>query len=106
MDSNKTYNLDDVQEYFTFKVKGHTYQFRHMNSEETGKLRELALKAKNNPEDTKIAKENEDYLFSFITKVDGDSPEFIDIQKQMIAPQWKRFREMLYTEFGIDNEQL
>lgn len=103
---DKNYNLDDVQEYFPFKLKGFQYRFRHLNSEEAAQLQTISTEINKIPKPTpeqraEHAKKVEDYLFSFISKVDEAAPDFLVIKEQMIVPQWKKFREMLETEFGV-----
>lgn len=89
--ASSIHNLDDsLVEYFDFTVKGHTYRFRHLNTEEMEKLRSF----KDNDA------EAQKYLYSFITKINEEDPEFPEIAKQMITPQWVKFRKMIETEFG------
>lgn len=89
--AQQIHNLDDsVVEYFEFIVKGHNYRFRHMTMEELEQLKAVES-------DEKKSKE---YLYSFITKVNETSPDFPEIAKKMITPQWVRFRKMIQTEFG------
>lgn len=87
--TQKMHNLDDVSEYFDFIVKGHTYRFRQMTMEEIEKLKELENDEK------KVTK----YIFTFISKVSEDAPDFAVIAKKMLASQWRKFIEMLKTEF-------
>jgi hypothetical protein len=85
------HNLDEsVQEYFEFIVKGHNYRFRHMNTEEMEAWKDVES------DDVK-AKE---YLYSFISKVNADSPEFSEVAKTMITPHWLAFKKMVQVEFG------
>jgi hypothetical protein len=85
------HNLDEgIQEHFEFTVKGHKYKFRHLNTEEMEQIAKLDT-------DNEKAKQ---YLYTFITKVD-EGPEFSDVSKQMIAPQWRKFHDMIKAEMGI-----
>lgn len=89
--TQKMHNLDsEVNEYFEFTVKGHNYRFRHLTMEEIEKMKEFETDEKKSRE----------YLFGFISKVDETSPEFAEVSKQMIAPHWIRFREMIKAEFS------
>lgn len=86
-----THNLDEqIVEYFDFILKGHTYRFRHLTIEELEKVQEL----KDNEKELRL------YLFQFIDKVNPESPDFPEIAKKMIAPQWMKFAEMLKAEFS------
>lgn len=87
--TQKMHNLDDVAEYFDFILKGNTYRFRQMTMEEIEKLKEIEGDEK----------KTMSYLFTFISKVTENAPEFATIAKKMVAPQWKKFVEMLKTEF-------
>lgn len=87
-DSQQQYNLDDVREYFEFKVKGHVYRFRYITTEEGEKMKDL--------KDGEI----QDYFLQFITKVDESSPDFKEVQKTMTIAQWKQFRKMIEAEFS------
>lgn len=85
------HNLDsEVNEYFDFTVKGHTYRFKHMTMEEIEKMKEYEADEKKSRE----------YLFKFITRLDETSPTFEEVAKQMIAPHWIKFREMIKAEFS------
>ena len=85
------HNLDiDVAEYFEFIIKGHSYRFRHLNTEEVESMKSF----ESDEEKTK------DYLFNFISKVNDDAPDFKEVAKKMITPQWVKFREMIKAEFS------
>lgn len=85
------HNLDsEVNEYFDFTVKGHTYRFRHMTMSEIEKMKEFEN------DEVKSRK----YLFKFISKVNESSPSFEEVSKQMIAPHWIKFRDMIKAEFS------
>lgn len=87
------HNLDEgITEYFEFILKGFTYRFKYPNTEELEELR----KAKEN--------EGNDILFGFITKVDEKTPDFKELQKKMTVVHWKRFRQMISKEMGIDED--
>lgn len=90
MATDKQYNLDeDVKESFRFTIKGHTYEFRQLNTEEIDKFQNI-----------KEEKAIREYLFSFITPVDASSPSFEDVSKQMLAPHWKNFVNMVRVELS------
>lgn len=83
------HNLDEgVQEYFEFSVKGHVYRFRHLNTEEVHELMKLS------------GEELEKHIYQFITKVNPESPDFTEISKKMITPEWANFKKMITSEFG------
>lgn len=87
----KMHNLDqDVNEYFEFTVKGHLYRFRHLTMSEIEKMKEFEN------DETK----SRQYLFTFISKVNETSPDFEEVSRQMIAPHWLRFKEMITAEFS------
>lgn len=93
---NKPYDLSEsLEESFTFKLRGFTYRFRYMSGEEIEKYRELT-KDKDQNDQTVL-----EYFYSFVTKVDENAPEFKDMQKKMIIPELRRFRQMIETEFEI-----
>lgn len=88
---SEVYNLDEsVQEYFEFKLKGHNYRFNHMNTEQIEELQKLKGDDK----------KSQEFMFKFISKVDEKSPDFTELSKQMIAPHWIKFTEMIKAEFG------
>lgn len=87
---NQIHNLDEsIKESFDFILKGHQYRFRQMTMEEL----EQFSKLEGNEQEAK------QFLYNFVTKVDQSSPDFSEIATQMYIPQWKRFTEMLKTEF-------
>ena len=88
------YDLDEgVLEYFEFKIKGHHYKFRYLNTEETEAFQKVI-------KDKKDVDELSTEFSKFITKVDEKSPEFLDIINKMLPPHWRKFMEMITTEFG------
>lgn len=88
---NQIHNLDEsVVEYFDFIVKGHKYRFQHMTTEEMAEMKKLSG-------DEEKAR---DYMFKFISKTDEASPDFIEVSKQMITPQWVKFFAMIKVEFN------
>ncbi len=87
----QTHVLDqDIAEYFTFSIRGHEYRFRYLTMPEIEKMKELE------DDDAK----SRAFLFSFISKVKEDSPDFEEIQKTMLAPHWLRFHAMIKAEFS------
>lgn len=86
------HNLDDgVSESFEFQVRGHSYVFRHLTTEEMQGMQKLE------------GKELEEYLYQFISKkdpADSATPDFKEVAKTMITPQWNNFKKMVMTEFG------
>lgn len=93
MDS-KVYNLDEgIQEYFEFIIKGNKYKFRHLNTEEMEKFRVIS-------EDEEKAKT---FLYDFISKESDEAPDFSEVAKKMITPQWVKFRKMLLAEMSDEN---
>lgn len=84
-----THNLSEsVEEYFEFTVKGHTYLFRHLTSEEMEIMKKTDVDAL------------DQYLYQFITKKDANSPDFAEMWKKMIRPECINFQKMIVTEFG------
>jgi hypothetical protein len=85
------HNLDEsIVESFEFIVKGYKYKFRQPNTEELEELAKLGSDEK----------KSQEFLFSFISKVDESSPEFPEVAKKMIAPHWVAFRKMIQSELG------
>lgn len=78
----------DVQESFEFAVKGHNYFFRQPTTEEMKDMRKLEGEAL------------EQFLLTFISKKDPSSPDFQEVSKQMINPEWINFKKMIEVEFG------
>lgn len=88
MANEKIHNLDDdVRESFRFQIKGYEYMFRQMNTEEIDEFRQI-----------KEDKEIREYLYQFIDKTKEDEPEFREIAKKMIAPNWTKFMAMVVFE--------
>lgn len=83
------HDIDEgVQESFEFRVKGHSYLFRYLNTEELEAF--LAL----------TGKDLEQAMYQYITKKDPASPDFPEIARKMISPQWANFTKMIEAEFG------
>lgn len=90
---SKTYNLDEeVKESFRFSIKGHEYDFRQLNTEELENFQGM-----------KGDKEIREYLYQFITPVKEDSPAFTAMAKQLLAPHWRNFINMVKVEMGIES---
>lgn len=89
---NKSYNLDDdVRESFEFTIKGHTYQFRQLTTEEIDAFQKMTGD-----------KEIREHLYQFVSPISKDAPAFTEMAKQMLAPHWKNFIIMVKTEMGVD----
>lgn len=90
--ADHNYNLDEgIQEYFEFTVKGHSYKFRFLTTEEAEKIKELK-------DDEKGIVE---YLYKFIDPVSENAPPFVEIAKKMTIPHMIAFNKMVMTEFGL-----
>lgn len=90
---NKIHDLDEgVVEYFDFKVFGHTYRFKHLNTEEVQAIQAMG------EDGAKV----QEYLYKFISPVDKDAPDFPEIAKRMTIPHFQKFQKMIRVEFGID----
>lgn len=87
---SKIHNLDEIAEYFEFQLKGHQYRFRHLTTDEIEALQKMGS------DDAK----SREYLYTFITPINKESPAFKKIAKTMITPHWVKFREMIRAEFG------
>lgn len=88
---NTTYNLDDqTSEFFTFRLKGHNYQFRYMTLDELDGFKVIQ-------DSEEKAKE---YLFQFITPMDEKSPQIQESFTKMTIPEVKNFFNMLKTELS------
>lgn len=87
------YDLNEsVDEFFTFRLFGKLYQFRHLTTEEMHEMQAL--------ENEKDKTVTETFLYKFITPVDSDTPQFKDIVNTMTVPMWRNFVNMIKTEFG------
>lgn len=83
-------NLDEnVQESFDFIVNGHTYRFNQPTTEEADKLVKL--------DDPNKVKEE---ICKYISPVSEGAPDFSVTINEMILPKFKKFMEMIKTEFG------
>lgn len=87
----QTYNLDDVNEYFSFTIFGHTYKMKYPNSDELKSMKGL--------------KEDEDrmkvFFSSLVTKTDETSLDFSEVIGKMQLPHWKKFIKMIESEFSV-----
>jgi hypothetical protein len=91
---NKIHDLDEgIVEYFDFKLFGHIYRFKQLNSDEIDMIRTFS------EDGEKIQK----YLYEFITKVDPNSPDFSEVAKKMTIPHLQKFQKMIKAEFSIDD---
>lgn len=85
----KIYNLDEEPEFFEFIIKGHTYRFRHLTSEEAEELQSIQSS------DSKLQQE---FFLRFIEKTKEDQPDFIEISKKMNLKHWAAFNKMIVAE--------
>ncbi len=89
----QTYNLSDgIEESFEFNIKGHNYLLKYLTTEEFDEMNKII--GENDSEKLNV------FLEQFITKKDPASPSFTEVQRKMIAPEWKNFRKMIAEEFG------
>lgn len=100
-----SYNLtDNVNESFQFSINNINYTMRYPIVEEMDTLRDIA---KTNEEKDKKGelvdrKNEEDYMYSFISPVEKDSPSIQDILKTQNIKVLQNFNTMFKTEFGIE----
>lgn len=86
---NQIHNLDeDSAEYFEFILKGNSYRMRYPTTEEI----EVASKLKTDEEKNKA-------VFDYITPV-NDAPPIQDVLKQSNIKIYRKFNDMVKTEFG------
>ncbi len=94
----------DVEEYFSFKIMGHLYSFKHLNGEEMDELRSLELQDKTQNEENQkngsdvVSDKSSEYLYSFIRKDEEKAPDFTDLLKKMILPLRVKFQKKLLAE--------
>jgi hypothetical protein len=95
---NKIHDLDEgLVEYFDFKLFGHTYRFKQLNTEE---VKEMTAMGSDETGD-----KLQEYLYRFITPVSPNAPEFMEISKKMTLPHLKKFNQMIKQEFGLEVEK-
>jgi hypothetical protein len=93
----KIHNLDDgVSEYFEFIVLGIQYRFRHLTTEETQELKDITEAESTKDKDKKSI----NFFSKFIEPVNPGSPPFSETAKKMLIPHWRRFTEMVKSEFS------
>ena len=97
---------DGVEDNFPFDIRGKEYAMRYPLTEEVEviqtKTAELqkAQDAENSELVTKLSKEVEEYLYSFITPVGHDTPVKEALSKENIRAM-RNFNTMIRTELAI-----
>jgi len=93
---NHTYDLeDDVVESFEFTVMGHTYSFRHPNTEEFNEIEKISKGD---------ADKSNEYMYQFITPVGEEVPPFSEVAEKLTIPRWRNFWAMIHKEMGMDTK--
>lgn len=85
------YNLDVDSDHFDFTVNNHLYRFKHMTMADLNDMDKLR------DQEQELGK----FFSQFITKVNDDSPDFEEISKTFIVPNWRKFHEMVRAEFSV-----
>lgn len=104
--TTKTFDFDAeaVEEYFTFKIKGFVYRYRHMTTEELEEMRSLSNDDKrinDGAKDNKVSDKATEFLYSFIEKADPENketPEWTKLEKTLITPLRVKFQMKLMAE--------
>lgn len=99
------YNLtDNVNDSFQFSIKGIVYDMRYPLMEELEELQkksqEIESKKAKGKDTSKDDKELMDWMFSFATPVDENSPPLKDIIQKQNIKVIQNFQTMFKTEFG------
>ena len=88
-------NLDiGIEESYQFILKGNTYSFKQLNTEEMAELKALITADEDDKQEENLKK----FLFSFITPVTKDAPSFQEVYKIMLHVQWSKFLDMVMTK--------
>lgn len=95
------YDLDNVSDYFAFKINKQEYRMTFPTMEEIEKLQKLAGSDSDSDQDkVKSAKKIQEYILSFISPVNPDAEPIELVVKRMNIAVYKKFNDMIQKEFG------
>ena len=103
--SQKMYNLtDNVNDGFNFDVRGKVFFMKYPTTEEIEELNRMTEESKSSAKDGEVSLEEnqkvQEYMYSFITPVDHDTP-IRDAMKTENLKVLQRFNAMVKAEFSV-----
>ena len=103
--SQKMYNLtDNVNDGFNFDVRGKVFFMKYPTTEEIEELNRMTEESKSSAKDGEVSLEEnqkvQEYMYSFITPVDHDTPNR-DAMKTENLKVLQRFNAMVKAEFSV-----
>ena len=103
--SQKMYNLtDNVNEGFNFDVRGKVFFMKYPTTEEIEELNRMTEESRSSAKDGEVSLEEnqkvQEYMYSFITPVDHDTP-IRDAMKTENLKVLQRFNAMVKAEFSV-----
>ena len=103
--SQKMYNLtDNVNDGFNFDIRGKVFFMKYPTTEEIEELNRMTEESKSSAKDGEVSLEEnqkvQEYMYSFITPVDHDTP-IRDAMKTENLKVLQRFNAMVKAEFSV-----
>ena len=103
--SQKMYNLtDNVNDGFNFDIRGKVFFMKYPTTEEIEELNQMTEESKSSAKDGEVSLEEnqkvQEYMYSFITPVDHDTP-IRDAMKTENLKVLQRFNAMVKAEFSV-----
>lgn len=103
--SQKMYNLtDNVNDGFNFDIRGKVFFMKYPTTEEIEELNRMTEESKSSAKDSEVSLEEnqkvQEYMYSFITPVDHDTP-IRDAMKTENLKVLQRFNAMVKAEFSV-----
>ena len=103
--SQKMYNLtDNVNDGFNFDVRGKVFFMKYPTTEEIEELNRMTEESRSSAKDGEVSLEEnqkvQEYMYSFITPVDHDTP-IRDAMKTENLKVLQRFNAMVKAEFSV-----
>lgn len=88
-----SYKLDADLDYFTFETGGNTYRMKYMNTKELEEFSKLPTE------------EQGTRILSLVKPESEGVPSIEEVAKTWTPPVWKKFRSMLKSEFGLEDNE-
>lgn len=97
------YDLDNTKDHFIFKVNGQDYKMTFPTVSQLEEIQGIAATKQNASDEDKLAagKKVQQYIYSFIKPVNDSADDIENVVNRMNVITFKKFNEMIQTEFGV-----
>ena len=97
------YDLDNTKDHFVFKINQKEYKMTFPTVSQLEEIQQMATSKSDASEQEKLemGQKVQQHIYSFIKPVDPEAEKIEHVVKNMNVITFKKFNEMIQTEFGV-----